>query len=88
MTSSTKEGAVITSIVDPGFVATSIMRNNHNPLFHAFMLLWKPLASRTPEEGSRTLVFAAYGGQETHGKFLDYCDVGKVAPYVVDEKGG
>lgn len=87
MTCSIKQGNVVTSIVDPGSVATSIDRNNHDPLFHAFMFVFKPIMFRTAEEGSRTLVSAAYGGQETHGKFLSNCSIGKVARYIVDERG-
>jgi retinol dehydrogenase 12 len=35
---------------------------------------------RKTEEGSRTLVYAAQGGPETHGQYLDDC---KVGPYVI-----
>jgi hypothetical protein len=30
---------------------------------------------RTAEEGSRTLLHGALGGQETHGKYLSECEV-------------
>jgi retinol dehydrogenase 12 len=87
MAKSNKKGNVVVSIVDPGFVATAIMRNNHQALFNAFMQVWRPMTSRTPKEGSHNLVFAAYGGQDTHGKYLDHCAVGRVAPYIVSEDG-
>lgn len=78
---------VITSLLNPGFVVTSIMRNNESLLFKTFIAGWGKIAGRPAEEGARTLVFAAYGGRDTHGKYLDDCVVGKVAPYIVDDKG-
>ena len=35
----------------------------------------KVLFARTAEAGSRTLVFAAQGGQETHGQYVSNCRV-------------
>jgi retinol dehydrogenase-12 len=86
MSASTKDGNVVASILNPGFVATSIMRHNKSRVFNAFMPIFSKLAARTAEEGGRTLVWAAYGGPETHGKYLDDCKVGKVASYIVSEK--
>ena len=33
--------------------------------------------ARSTEVGSRTVVHGAEGGEETHGKYLDDCKVGK-----------
>ena len=65
------------SLVNPGSVAKSESHREHGSI--GFRLARKALM-RSTEEGSRTLVFAAQGGRETHGKYLDDC---KVAPYVV-----
>ena len=37
----------------------------------------KYVISRNSEVGSRTLVHAAEGGDETHGKYLNDCKVGQ-----------
>ncbi len=79
LTKSTKPGRVITSVINPGFVATEIMRNG-GPLFQTYMKLLRKALSRTPEEGGRTLVHGAEGAEETHGQYLDDCKVGR---YVV-----
>jgi retinol dehydrogenase-12 len=86
MTRSKKEGNVVVSIINPGFVDTAIMRHAGRG-FHVMLAGLKRLAARTAEEGGRTLVFAAYGGAETHGRYLDDCTVGKVSPYIVSEDG-
>jgi retinol dehydrogenase-12 len=86
LTSSTNRGTITTSIINPGFVDTAIMRHA-SFAFSLFVSGLKKLMSRTTEEGGRTLVFAAYGGPETHGMYLDDCTVGKVAPWIVSEEG-
>jgi retinol dehydrogenase 12 len=87
ITKSKKEGDVVTSIINPGFVDTAIMRHNQGNIFAVYLAGLKQLAARNAEEGGRTLVFAAYGGKGTHGKYLDDCTVGKVASYVVSDGG-
>jgi retinol dehydrogenase 12 len=72
---STKPGKVVTSVVNPGFVATQIMRQQ-GPLFQIYQKVLQKTLARSPEEGSRTLVHAAEGGEETHGQYLDDCRVG------------
>lgn len=76
LTKSTKPGKVVTSVVNPGFVATQIMRQQ-GPLFQMYQKLLQKAFARTPEEGSRTLVHGAEGGEETHGQYLDDCKVGR-----------
>ncbi|KAH6857122.1 hypothetical protein B0I37DRAFT_403532 [Chaetomium sp. MPI-CAGE-AT-0009] len=84
---STKEGQIITSVVNPGFVATQIMRHE-GPFFQVYLKGLQKMLSRTPEEGSRTLVHGAAGGEETHGQYLDDCKVGKPGGFVLDPKAG
>ena len=74
---STKPGNIIVSIVNPGSVAKSESEREHGGI--AFRLTRKALMRKT-EEGSRTLVYAAGGGRETHGQYLDDC---KVSPCVI-----
>lgn len=86
LTASTKGGSVVTSIINPGFVNTEIMRHASRG-FSFFLSGLKKLMSRTSEEGGRTLVWPAYGGSETHGMYLDDCVVGKTSPWIVSDDG-
>jgi NAD(P)-dependent dehydrogenase (short-subunit alcohol dehydrogenase family) len=76
LTKSTKPGKIITSVINPGFVATNIMRHE-GWLFQIYLKGLRKMLARTAEEGSRTLVHGALGGEETHGQYLDDCKVGK-----------
>ena len=73
---SPKDGRIIVSLINPGFVDTSIMREA-NFLYSLWISALKKIMSRTAEEGGRTLVSAAEGGVETHGQYLDDCKVGR-----------
>ena len=78
LTASSKPGSnhIVTSIINPGFVATEIMRKA-SPAFTMFVRVLKLLLARTSEEGGRTLVYAAEGDEKTHGQYLDDCHIGK-----------
>jgi retinol dehydrogenase-12 len=67
-----KEGHIIASTMNPGFVATDIMReaNWYRRIWFSIM---KSLLARTAEVGGRTLVNAAEGGDATHGAYLNDC---------------
>lgn len=75
LTKSSKPGRIATSIINPGFVRTEIMRDA-TWLFHIYYVCLAALMARIPEEGGRILVSAAEGGEETHGQYLDDCKVG------------
>jgi retinol dehydrogenase-12 len=78
LSTSSKPGSnqIVTSIINPGFVATDIMRSAGT--YYAMLVkVLKALLARTAEEGGRTLVHAAEGGDETHGQYLDDCHPGK-----------
>jgi len=81
LTKSTKPGKVITSAVNPGFVATDILRNR-SFLVKLGVTLMRIAIARTPEEGGRTLVHGAEGGEETHGQYLNDCAVGKYVAFL------
>lgn len=76
LTRSAKPGRVIASVVNPGFVATQIIRHG-GPLYQVYLAAMRRLLSRTPEEGARTLVHGAEGAEETHGQYLNDCRVGR-----------
>lgn len=74
LAASDKPGRIITSVVNPGFVKTSVMRESTG-LMALFVPVMQVLLSRTAEVGARTLVHAAEGGRETDGQYLDDCQV-------------
>jgi len=78
LTKSTKPGKVVTSVTNPGFVQTEIMRHG-SPLFQIYMKVMRKVLARSAEEGGRTLVLPAGGDESTHGK---YFNDGKVAEWV------
>lgn len=75
ITKSSKPGRVTTSILNPGFVKTDIMRDA-SWLYSIYVCSLAAIMARTAEEGGRILVNAAEGGEETHGQYLDDCKVG------------
>lgn len=83
---SSKEGRIIVSTINPGYVDTAIMREASFP-YSMFLFVMKHLLSRTAEQGGRTLVNGAEGGDETHGQYLDDCHVGEVSSFVKSEDG-
>ncbi|TDZ27935.1 Short chain dehydrogenase atnD [Colletotrichum spinosum] len=76
VTSSKLPGNVVVSILNPGIADTEMARNVG--WFHGKVLkVVFGIVGRTPEAASRTIVLAAGGGQETHGKYLDDGKVGE-----------
>ncbi|KAH8891587.1 NAD(P)-binding protein [Thozetella sp. PMI_491] len=59
----------------PGSVATLVNRGSSSVKEEIYHWCFDHLLGRRPEEGARTLVWAAYGGRETDGKYLDDCKV-------------
>lgn len=74
-----REGHVVANIVNPGLVDTEIMRHATGATKHLVRGAMK-LMARSVEEGSRTLVHAAGGEEETNGMYLDDCKIGKLVP--------
>ena len=75
-TKSNKPGDVIINCLNPGFVITNAMREYTGIQRIIFYLFSKTVARRT-EVGSRTLVNAAEGGEESHGQYLDDGKIGQ-----------
>ena len=72
--SSSKEDSVIINNVNPGWVVTEVMREQTGLSMLMFRFARFFLA-RSTEVGSRTIMNAAEGGEETHGKYLDQCHI-------------
>ncbi|KAF7908224.1 uncharacterized protein EAF01_003979 [Botrytis porri] len=79
-------GHVVVNIVNPGLVDTKIMRHATGATKHLVRGAMK-LMARSVEEGSRTLVHAAGGEEETNGMYLDDCKIGKVSPWTISLDG-
>ncbi|TEA12145.1 Short chain dehydrogenase atnD [Colletotrichum sidae] len=86
VTSSKLPGNVVVSILNPGIADTEMARNVS--WFHGKVLkVVFGIVGRTPEAASRTIVLAAGGGQETHGKYLDDGKVGEPSAFVLSSDG-
>ncbi|KAK7414071.1 hypothetical protein QQX98_007103 [Neonectria punicea] len=79
---------VVLNLVCPGFCITELRRNAPAD-FREFMAAQEAQFGRTAEDGSRTLLHGAVAGKESHGRFLDSCEIAddKVPSWVTDEEG-
>ena len=77
---------VVLNTLSPGFCHSELMRAATFPL-NVLAWIGKRLFGRTTEMGSRTLVFAACAGEESHGTYMRDCRVGEVSAWVRSEKG-
>ena len=73
---SSKPGKVIINHVNPGWVVTEVMRE-WTGLKRLIFLFFRAIFARSTEVGSRTLINAAEGGEETHGQYMDDCSIGQ-----------
>ncbi|KAI3321342.1 putative short-chain dehydrogenase/reductase family protein [Xylariaceae sp. AK1471] len=86
ITQSNKPGDVVVSMTNPGSVQTALDREGHGPQGFIWSV-YVSMVGRTAEEGSRTLVHAATGGRNTHGQYIDDCEVGRVSDFVNSQEG-
>lgn len=75
MDSSAHRGRVVLNCLNPGFCRTEIVRE-YNLIQTMVFTIFRAIFSRTTEQGSRTLIAAAEGGEETHGQYMNDCRVG------------
>jgi retinol dehydrogenase-12 len=85
MTASGKPKVVLNTLT-PGFCHSELMRH---ALFPLNLLAWigKLLIARKTEMGSRTLVWAASAGEESHGEYMVDCKPRAPSKWVTSEKG-
>lgn len=67
------KGHVTINSLNPGFCQTQLFRGWDFFPVNTLMWLGLRLAGRTPEMGSRTLMTAAFAGEETHGNWMANC---------------
>src|SRR5277367_377458 len=82
----TPASPVVINAVNPGLCHSGFSSNFPGPLW-AFMVVFKFLLAKSTEEGSMALVCGAGGGPETHGQFMNNCEVKPPAPLVLNKDG-
>ncbi len=75
VTKSDKLGNIIVSYLNPGSVRSELNREFTGAIAAIRGYAFRKILARKTEEGSRTLVWAAAGGGDTHGQYLDDCQV-------------
>ncbi|KFY90539.1 hypothetical protein V500_05143 [Pseudogymnoascus sp. VKM F-4518 (FW-2643)] len=79
---------VVMNLVCPGSCKTDLGRHAP-PAFSVILKESKDKYGRTAEDGSRTLLYGAVAGKESHGCFLDSCRIAEdvVPSWVTDGEG-
>lgn len=77
---------IIVNCINPGFCRTNLFRHAAFPLNYIVKVTLR-LLGRTSEMGSRTLMAGAAAGRESHGKYMDSCEVRDPSRLVVSEEG-
>lgn len=77
---------VVLNTLTPGFCHSELMRHAMFPL-NFLAWLGKLLVARKTEMGSRTLVWAASAGEESHGEYMVDCKPREPSKWVGSEKG-
>ena len=65
---------VVINLVNPGLCITELDRNAP-PAFRAQLAKMREEWGRTAEDGSRTLLFGAVAGKDSHGAYTDACEI-------------
>jgi retinol dehydrogenase 12 len=77
---------VVINTVNPGFCDTDLWRNAPWPLRNILALLGK-YVGRTPEMGSRILMWAVFVDEESHGKYIGDCMIREESNLVRSKEG-
>lgn len=77
---------IVLNTLNPGLCKSELFRHVRFPISW-IVSLGLTLVGRTNEMGSRTLLAAAVAGKETHGKYMDACEVGKESLFITSEEG-
>lgn len=71
---SSPDPCIIVNFLTPGYCISGLTKNSHFPVSFGFWVMTKTVA-RTTEEGGRTLVAGIVKGKESHGKYLNDCEI-------------
>jgi len=86
MESTNKNGTVILNTLNPGLCYSNILHESEG-IARQFMNIFRAVAARTTEVGSRTLVAAAHAGEESHGQYMTDGHVAPVSDFVTSDEG-
>lgn len=79
---------IVLNTVDPGFCATDLLREKSWELpVRMVMNLASIVLARSPDLGARTYIMAASAGPESHGLYLEDCDLSTPSSFVETEEG-
>ncbi|RCI07477.1 hypothetical protein L249_4557 [Ophiocordyceps polyrhachis-furcata BCC 54312] len=80
------KGHIIINSLNPGFCGTELFRDLPFPISIVFRVCLA-LFSRSPEKGSRTLMTAAFAGDESHGLWMTNCRLHQWPPLMDGDEG-
>lgn len=80
------KGHVRVNSCNPGLCQTALFRAMYFPV-NLVTGLALQVVGRTSEVGSRTLMTAAFGGEETHGRFMSNCELDRWPELMKAEAG-
>ncbi|PFH60511.1 hypothetical protein XA68_10825 [Ophiocordyceps unilateralis] len=80
------KGHVIINTLNPGFCGTELFRSLPLP-FSLVIRLGFALFARSPETGSRTIMAAAFAGDEMHGRHMTDCVLHQWPPLIAGDEG-
>ncbi|KAI2603105.1 short-chain dehydrogenase/reductase [Hypoxylon fragiforme] len=85
---SSPDPCIIVNFLTPGYCISGLTKNSHFPVSFGFWVMTKTVA-RTTEEGGRTLVAGIVKGKESHGKYLNDCEIddSALSPFVRSDDG-
>lgn len=72
---------IIINLLEPGFCKSELTRDARGMQLVMYNIM-KAVLARTTEVGSRNLVAAAAAGEETHGGYIQDCQLDQVAAVV------
>ncbi|KAI0435916.1 short-chain dehydrogenase/reductase-like protein [Xylaria telfairii] len=83
-----KEPVVILNNVDPGYCQSDLLRERSFPAPVMWMMgIADKVLARTAEMGARTYVMAATAGPQSHGRYLEDCQLSTENPFVNTKEG-
>jgi NAD(P)-dependent dehydrogenase (short-subunit alcohol dehydrogenase family) len=77
---------VVINTVNPGFCDTDLWRNAPWPL-NSIIGFVARFVARTSEMGSRTLMWAVFAGDQSHGRYTGDCMLRDESNFVKSEEG-
>lgn len=88
MLKNNNKSQVVLNVVEPGYCQSELLRERALPWYlQILMSVGLATVARTSEQGSRTYIFAAVAGWESHGAYLEDCMLSTPHDAVNSEEG-